>query len=108
VHGFSLDALARRDLANERNVEVVNGIDELLPALESPRVVWMMVPAGAATEENIQLLVNQLASGDIVVDGGNAHYHDSQRRGRLLAEKASVSLMPACPAASGVSGKATA
>lgn len=87
MHGFSLDALARRDLANERNVEVVNGIDELLPALESPRVVWMMVPAGAATEENIQLLVNQLASGDIVVDGGNAHYHDSQRRGRLLAEK---------------------
>lgn len=44
MHGFSLDALARRDLANECNVEVVNGIDELLPALESPRVVWMMVP----------------------------------------------------------------
>jgi 6-phosphogluconate dehydrogenase len=46
----------------------------------------MMVPAGAATEENIQMLVKQLTTGDIVVDGGNAHYLDSQRRGRLLAE----------------------
>jgi Predicted 6-phosphogluconate dehydrogenase len=76
-------------------------------AASSTRVAARRLDDGA-TEENIQLLVNQLASGDIVVDGGNAHYHDSQRRGRLLAEKASVSLMPACPAASGVSGKATA
>lgn len=87
VHGFSLDAPRRRDLANERNVEVTNRVEEMLAVLEPPRVVWMMVPAGAATEENIQMLIEQLASGDIVVDGGNARYHDSQRRGRLLGEK---------------------
>lgn len=46
-----------------------------------PRVVWMMVPAGSATEENIRSLAQQLAPGDIVVDGGNAHYRDSERRG---------------------------
>jgi 6-phosphogluconate dehydrogenase len=87
VHGFSLDALAHTDLSSDANIEVVNRVEEMLAALQRPRVVWMMVPAGAATEENIQMLVKQLTSGDIVVDGGNAHYHDSQRRGRLLAEK---------------------
>jgi len=87
VHGFSLDAGARTDLANESNVEIKSRIEEMLAALKPPRVVWMMVPAGTATEENIQALAGQLAPGDIVVDGGNAHYRDSQRRGRLLAEK---------------------
>jgi 6-phosphogluconate dehydrogenase len=87
VHGFSLDASARTDLAGESNVEVSNRIEDMLAALQSPRVVWMMVPAGAATEENIQVLAQRLAPGDIVVDGGNAHYRHSQRRGRLLADK---------------------
>ncbi len=86
VRGFSLDALASTDLASDANIKVFNRIEEMLVALEPPRVVWMMVPAGAATEENIQILAKQLTSGDIVVDGGNAHFHDSQRRGRLLAE----------------------
>jgi 6-phosphogluconate dehydrogenase len=87
VHGFSLDAGARTDLANEGTVEVTNRIEEMLAALKPPRVVWLMVPAGAATEENIQTLAKQLAPGDIVVDGGNAYYRDSQRRGRSLADK---------------------
>jgi len=85
VRGFSLDALASTDLASDANITVFNRIEEMLAAIAHPRVVWMMVPAGAATEENIQMLVKQLTTGDIVVDGGNAHYLDSQRRGRLLA-----------------------
>ena len=63
VHGFSLGASARTELASENNVEVSNRIEELLAALQRPRVVWMMVPAGAATEENIQVLAQQLATG---------------------------------------------
>jgi len=44
------------------------------------------VPAGDATEENVRSLAERLGLGDTVVDGGNAYYRDSQRRGRLLAD----------------------
>lgn len=87
VHGFSLDTDSRTDLANEGNIEVTNRIEDLLAALDPPRVVWIMVPAGAPTEENIHTLAKRLAPSDIVVDGGNAHYRDSQRRGRFLADR---------------------
>ena len=87
VSGFSPNAAARTELANDGNIEVSNRIDDMLSALQKPRVVWMMVPAGVATEENVELLAQRLAPGDIVVDGGNAHYRDSQRRALLLAGK---------------------
>jgi len=87
VHGFSRDATAHPELANEPNVEVSNQLEHVLARLQPPRVVWLMVPAGAATEENVQRLARQLTPGDLVVDGGNAHYRDSQRRSELLADK---------------------
>ena len=77
VHAFSLDAGANADLGNEENVKIENRIEDMFPALQPPRVVWMMVPAGAGTEENIQTLARQLSPGDIVIDGGNAHYRGS-------------------------------
>ena len=54
--------------------------------LEHPRVVWMMVPAGAV-DATIAKLVPHLESGDIVVDGGNSHFADDLRRSRELAAK---------------------
>ena len=66
---------------------VSNRLEDMIAALESPRVVWLMVPAGAATEENVRGLAQRLEPGDIVVDGANSHYRDSQRRGLLLAER---------------------
>jgi 6-phosphogluconate dehydrogenase len=85
VHGFSRGAGSLAGLANEDNVTVASRLEDMLAALAPPRVVWMMVPAGTATDENVEALAARLAPGDIVVDGGNAHYRDSQRRGRLLA-----------------------
>jgi 6-phosphogluconate dehydrogenase len=58
----------------------------LVDALDPPRVVWVMVPAGDATESTIRELVGMLAAGDVVVDGGNANWRDSIRRGAQLAE----------------------
>ncbi|WP_040206152.1 phosphogluconate dehydrogenase (NAD(+)-dependent, decarboxylating) [Neobacillus jeddahensis] len=63
-----------------------HSISELVNKLSSPRVVWMMVPAGNITEQVIDELKGLLEAGDIVIDGGNSHYKDSIRRGKELAE----------------------
>lgn len=62
-------------------------LEELIKALKTPRVVWVMVPAGAATETTIEWLLSHLSSGDIVIDGGNSYYKDSMRRAKQLAGK---------------------
>jgi 6-phosphogluconate dehydrogenase len=87
VAGFSLDAGAAEALAQERGVVVRTTLKDMLAALPTPRIVWLMVPAGEATETNVQALAGRLTRGDIVIDGGNAHYRDSQRRARILAER---------------------
>ena len=63
-----------------------DSLDALVGALAAPRVVWVMVPAGAPTEETLAALRGLLTPGDVVVDGGNSNYHDTQRRARELAE----------------------
>ncbi|HXA47641.1 MAG TPA: decarboxylating 6-phosphogluconate dehydrogenase [Burkholderiaceae bacterium] len=59
-------------------------VAELVEKLERPRVVWLMVPA-AVVDENLTLLAPLLESGDIIIDGGNSHYHDDIRRGKELS-----------------------
>jgi 6-phosphogluconate dehydrogenase len=53
--------------------------------LQSPRIVWIMVPAGAPVDETIATLRPHLARGDILIDGGNSNYHDTIRRAAALA-----------------------
>ncbi len=53
---------------------------ELVRQLERPRVVWLMVPAGDATESVFRELLDILGRGDTIVDGGNSNFRDSQRR----------------------------
>jgi 6-phosphogluconate dehydrogenase len=55
-------------------------IDELVSGLEAPRVAWMMVPAGDATEATFTALLGLLEPGDVIVDGGNSNFRDSKRR----------------------------
>jgi 6-phosphogluconate dehydrogenase len=61
-------------------------LQELAGQLEPPRVVWLMIPAGDATEGAFQELIGLLDAGDVVVDGGNSNFRDSQRRQAVAAE----------------------
>ena len=60
---------------------------DLVGALQAPRAVWVMVPAGDITEQTITALADLLAAGDIVIDGGNARWTDSKRRAATLGER---------------------
>ncbi|MEA2519940.1 MAG: 6-phosphogluconate dehydrogenase [Chloroflexota bacterium] len=62
-------------------------IAELVAKLEKPRAVWIMVPAGDATEAQIAELIEHLEPGDTIIDGGNTNFHDDQRRHGDLAAK---------------------
>jgi 6-phosphogluconate dehydrogenase len=55
-------------------------LEELRDQLDAPRTFWMMVPAGKITEETFQTLVGLAEAGDVIVDGGNSNFRDSQRR----------------------------
>ena len=63
-----------------------DALADLVTALESPRVVWMMIPAGDPVEEMIATLREQLEPGDILIDGGNSNFNDTVRRAAELAE----------------------
>jgi 6-phosphogluconate dehydrogenase len=78
----------------EKTTEIVSegaegaySIQELVEKLQTPRIVWTMVPAGQATDDMINDLVPLLSQGDIIIDGGNANYKDSIRRGKDLTAK---------------------
>jgi 6-phosphogluconate dehydrogenase len=61
--------------------------EELVAALPTPRVIWLMVTAGSAVDSILETLTPMLSHGDIVIDGGNSFYKDTLRRSPLLAEK---------------------
>ncbi len=65
---------------------------DLVQRLAPPRAVWVMVPAGEATEQTILDLRARLSRGDIVIDGGNSYYRDSQRRAAALGQAGIVFL----------------
>ncbi|WP_066590456.1 phosphogluconate dehydrogenase (NAD(+)-dependent, decarboxylating) [Sphingomonas pruni] len=62
-------------------------LEELAGKLDSPRVFWVMLPAGAPTESTIEALTGLCSPGDIIIDGGNTFYKDDIRRSKALAEK---------------------
>ena len=74
VVGYDATPGAAEALAKEGVVAGADSIASLAAMLPAPRVVWTMVPAGAATQETIDALASHLAPGDTIVDGGNANY----------------------------------
>jgi 6-phosphogluconate dehydrogenase len=73
----------------DRNPDVsdVASLEELVEKLPSPKVVWVMVPAGDPTRQTVSALGDLLGEGDVVVDGGNSRWTDDQRHAEMLKEK---------------------
>jgi len=71
----------------DRDPEIsdVADLDAVVDALTKRRICWVMVPAGAPTQSTIEALADRLEPGDIVIDGGNARWHESVERGQLLS-----------------------
>ena len=65
--------------------EPAASLDEIVAKLDAPRVVWVMVPAGGATEQVLQDLAARVQPGDVLIDGGNSNFKDTQRRAADLA-----------------------
>lgn len=65
----------------------VENLEDFVAGLEAPRIVWIMVPAGKATQSTIESLAGSLGQGDIVIDGGNSYYKDTLHRAALLADR---------------------
>jgi 6-phosphogluconate dehydrogenase len=64
-----------------------NSLGSFVTELSSPKVVWVMLPAGAVTEAMVAKLGDMLGEGDIIIDGGNSFYKDDVRRSKVLREK---------------------
>jgi len=71
----------------EESAEAAQGLDDLVARLESPRIVWTMLPAGKVTDAAVDALADLLEEGDLVIEGSNSNYKDSKRRAEKLAAK---------------------
>mgnify|MGYP005805533181 CR=1 FL=1 len=87
VVGYDRSAEAVAQLAAEEGMLAAASVADAVAQLSGPRVVWLMLPSGEPTEQQVRALAPLLSQGDIIVDGGNSNYHDSQRRGDWLAEQ---------------------
>ena len=88
--------------AQARGADGAHSLDEVVARLKPPRVVWLMIPAGVATETALHELLERLSPGDILIDGGNSNYKDTVRRAALV-EKAGLHFVD-CGTSGGVWG----
>src|SRR6202140_1148223 len=84
VSDLSADAV--KGIAGEGAV-ASSSLDDLVGKLTTPRAVWIMVPAGDATEKTVQALLSTMKAGDTMIDGGNSYFKDDVRRSKLCAAK---------------------
>jgi 6-phosphogluconate dehydrogenase len=83
VVGFARNPQTLRQM-EEKGIVPAATYEELVNALSETRAIWIMVPAGAAVDETITALWPLLTAGDVIIDGGNSNYKDTQRRAEML------------------------
>ena len=90
VAGYDRDAkqvAVLNKLGNEKSLKGFNELEEFIQILQSPRTIMMLVPAGKIVDDVITELLPLLDKGDIIIDGGNSHFTDTDRRYKDLEEK---------------------
>src|SRR5690606_36771302 len=75
VVGYARSAASIQEAINN-GAEGAKSLAKAVSKLKAPRVVWLMIPAGQATDETVQKLSGLLSKGDVVIDGGNSNYKD--------------------------------
>jgi 6-phosphogluconate dehydrogenase len=73
--------------ARDRNIADCGSIEEMVDALPSPKIVWVMVPHGSATDGVINELEKFMGAGDLIIEGGNSRFSDDLRHAEQLAAK---------------------
>lgn len=90
VVGYDLDAAKREALLSEgsgRTVEAAESIADFVGKLATPRRIMLLVPAGKIVDSVINDLLPHVEAGDLIIDGGNSHFTDTERREAYLTEK---------------------
>ena len=72
------------DIAVSKGAIGAKDLADVVSKLDGPKIVWLMIPAGAPVDEHIAKLKTMLKPGDVIVDGGNSNFRDSMRRGEDL------------------------
>jgi 6-phosphogluconate dehydrogenase len=83
---YDRDAARVKELAAE-GATGASDLSGVISALEKPRAIWIMLPAGAITEETVNTLAGHLDPGDVIIDGGNSYFKDDVRRAKAIAAK---------------------
>jgi 6-phosphogluconate dehydrogenase len=87
VVGWARGTAAAEEAVGHGAVGASSLEDAVAQLEERPRVVWLMIPAGAPTRDTIAVLESRLEPGDVVVDGGNSNWRDSREHARRLGER---------------------
>ncbi|MFV9511336.1 phosphogluconate dehydrogenase (NAD(+)-dependent, decarboxylating) [Tepidibacillus sp. LV47] len=77
----------RMELIGKEGAMIAKDYQDMVQKLDTPRIIWLMIPAGALVDQVIDQFVPYLSQGDILIDGGNSNYKDTLRRAKQLKEK---------------------
>ena len=86
VAGYDINLKFDKSIFKDKNIKIFNSLDGLVGALDTPRVILMMVPAGKPVDKAIVSIKPFLEKGDIIIDGGNSFFLDTERRIKNLQE----------------------
>ncbi len=87
IVGFNQDVSLTEEIARSDGLKPADSVADAVARLESPRIVWTMVPSGKPTDEVLNELFALLSAGDIIIDGGNSNFNESITRGLQASSK---------------------